>query len=331
MTEKTLFTLSNFTLSDAEELTAMLQDPLIHKNTLVLPNPYTVSDAYWYINHVTELNKQFPYAERCPLQQCIRNEMGQVIGNVSILYEATGDDSNGKCGRLGYYLHKDYRGQGIVVRAVRQILSNAFSSDWPDIEWVEADIFAFNAASARVLEKAGLKLFSFRKMEVNQAQTLLIDRISTLAALLQHNQQQLSLLQDSSQSLKHQLQVARQQALEAEANGSSDAASRVAELQRETRILNQLTKQYEATIEVIMSKFRLQTDMIQKEKERMKREAEMELAEERAANEELRRENIQLQIQLQHSVHVVREALLAYEQDDISNEAATFAILHRDQ
>ncbi|KAJ3282713.1 hypothetical protein HDU79_009703 [Rhizoclosmatium sp. JEL0117] len=147
-------------------------------------------------------------------------------------------------------------------------------------------------------------------------QSALIERISTLSQLLLNNQQQLAGIQEVTAGLKQQLETAKQHNIEAEANGSSDAATRVIELQRETRILNHLIKQYEATIEVIMTKFRLQTDLIQKQKQSMQIEADRKLAAEQAANEELRQENIRLQAKLQESIQVMRLALLAYDDAD---------------
>ncbi|KAJ3073783.1 hypothetical protein HDU98_000703 [Podochytrium sp. JEL0797] len=160
----------------------------------------------------------------------------------------------------------------------------------------------------------------------------LVDRISTLSQVLQHNQAQLAGLQDVTAGLKLQLETARAQALEAEASGSSDATVRARELQRETRILNHLIKQYEATIEVIMAKFRLQTDLIQKQKQTLQQEFDVKLAEERAANEALRQENIQLQMRLQESVDVIRRALDAHEEEESAelNEVAKKELAHKD-
>ncbi|KAJ3211586.1 hypothetical protein HDU82_005513 [Entophlyctis luteolus] len=115
-----------------------------------------------------------------------------------------------------------------------------------------------------------------------------------------------------------------------------DARTRILELQRETRILHQLTKQYEATIEVIMSKFRLQADLVQKEKERMKREADAELAQQMEMNADLRQENVELQTKLYESVEVIRMALQAQGEDeegreeDATLEAASLGIMHKE-
>ncbi|ORY44392.1 hypothetical protein BCR33DRAFT_785076 [Rhizoclosmatium globosum] len=152
-------------------------------------------------------------------------------------------------------------------------------------------------------------------------QSALIERISTLSQLLLNNQQQLAGIQEVTAGLKQQLETAKQHNIEAEANGSSDAATRVIELQRETRILNHLIKQYEATIEVIMTKFRLQTvrggvGPNSKAKAKYADEADRKLAAEQAANEELRQENIRLQAKLQESIQVMRLALLAYDDAD---------------
>ncbi|KAI8838888.1 hypothetical protein BJ741DRAFT_600882 [Chytriomyces cf. hyalinus JEL632] len=151
-------------------------------------------------------------------------------------------------------------------------------------------------------------------------QNALVERITTLSNLLHQNQQQVLHLQDSTAVLKVQLEAAREQALENEATGCSDTGSRIIELQRENKILNNLIKQYEASIEAIMIKFRLQTDLVQKRKHSMQREADAELAKEKAVNDELRRENILLAAKLNESVNVIRLALVAHDNDDDDDE-----------
>ncbi|KAJ3117716.1 hypothetical protein HDU96_005846 [Phlyctochytrium bullatum] len=85
------------------------------------------------------------------------------------------------------------------------------------------------------------------------------------------------------------------------------------ELLKENRVLNQLIRQYEATLEVVMSKFRAQTSLIQREKKVLQDEWHANLLAARAENDSLRKENILLSEQLEESMKAIRQALQADE------------------
>ncbi|KNC97919.1 uncharacterized protein SPPG_06909 [Spizellomyces punctatus DAOM BR117] len=91
--------------------------------------------------------------------------------------------------------------------------------------------------------------------------------------------------------------------------------TRYAELQKENQLLNQLIKQYESTLEIVMSKFRSQAQSIQKEKRELQLKLERTLEEERAINTTLRTENKTLQEQLDSCMRVIREAVSVDEVD----------------
>ena len=58
-----------------------------------------------------------------------------------------------KSAELGYWLSEDYWGRGIMTEAVREICREAFETF--EIVRIFAEPFADNAASRKVLEKAG--------------------------------------------------------------------------------------------------------------------------------------------------------------------------------
>ncbi|KAJ3295473.1 hypothetical protein HDU76_006834, partial [Blyttiomyces sp. JEL0837] len=62
----------------AESLVSLLQDPIIHKNTLVLPNPYTLSDADWFINFCVKETEAQREKGLPPLHYSIREVVGDV-------------------------------------------------------------------------------------------------------------------------------------------------------------------------------------------------------------------------------------------------------------
>ncbi|KAI8610608.1 hypothetical protein BC830DRAFT_1144955 [Chytriomyces sp. MP71] len=129
---------------------------------------------------------------------------------------------------------------------------------------------------------------------------------------------------------QQQLEAAREQALENEITGSTDACTRLIDLQRENKILSNLVKQYEATIEVIMGKFRLQTDLVHKQKIAIQRECDFELAKEKQLNDELRKENIALADKLQESVDVVRFVLANSEDEAEGGGMHAHSLLHKE-
>ncbi|KAJ3255047.1 hypothetical protein HK103_006667 [Boothiomyces macroporosus] len=81
------------------------------------------------------------------------------------------------------------------------------------------------------------------------------------------------------------------------------------QLQKENNVLNHLLKQYESTLDIIMKKFRLQTILIQKEKQSFKKDFILKLEKEQFENEELRQENKELKEKLLNFVSITRELL----------------------
>ena len=79
-----------------------------------------------------------------------RNEPGTVMGMISV----TPERNQWRCS-LGYVLAKPYWDQGFMTEAVRAIIDMLF--DQPGIFRVWAVVDEENSASARVLEKAGMK------------------------------------------------------------------------------------------------------------------------------------------------------------------------------
>ncbi|KAI8907015.1 hypothetical protein DFJ77DRAFT_514149 [Powellomyces hirtus] len=115
-------------------------------------------------------------------------------------------------------------------------------------------------------------------------------------------------LQSSSpQPQQHQQQ--QQSQPRTSAPGREQYDTRYVELQKENQLLNQLIKQYESTLEVVMGKFRTQAQMIQKEKHDLQLKLEHALREERATILQLRGENTALQTHLGTCLNVMRDAV----------------------
>jgi RimJ/RimL family protein N-acetyltransferase len=78
---------------------------------------------------------------------------GEVVGGIGISVQT---DIYRKNAELGYWLAEPFHGNGIVSKAIRLILDEAFGT--LDITRIYAKPFSNNPASHRVLEKAGFKL-----------------------------------------------------------------------------------------------------------------------------------------------------------------------------
>lgn len=138
------FQLRPWQTEDAPSLAQAADNPDIARNLRnVFPSPYTLEDAAWYIQDciANAQNKQISYAIAAD---------GKAVGSIGIFVK---EDVYEKSAELGYWLAQDYWGQGIMTGAVQKICKEAFEAF--DIVRIFAEPFADNAASRRVLEKAG--------------------------------------------------------------------------------------------------------------------------------------------------------------------------------
>ncbi len=140
------YSISDVLESDADAYVEHLQEQQIHDQTLSLPHPYTRADAEAWIARVTAETVRHGQS----LNWAIRCDDGGLIGGIGILDWKTEAPAKAQ---IGYWLAKPYWGQGIVTDAVEQVTTYCF--DTLKVFRVEADVFAFNLGSARVLEKAG--------------------------------------------------------------------------------------------------------------------------------------------------------------------------------
>ncbi|MBR7179971.1 MAG: GNAT family N-acetyltransferase [Oscillospiraceae bacterium] len=90
-------------------------------------------------------------------------ETGQVIGSLGI-EEPDPDPEKEKLGReIGYALHKDYWGNGLMPEAVRAVISYCF--DTLRFDFLTCSHFDWNGQSKRVIEKCGFRYFSTTRTE----------------------------------------------------------------------------------------------------------------------------------------------------------------------
>lgn len=128
-----------------EDLNALLRhanNPKIAANLRdQFPNPYTRRDGIEYLEHAQTQEPRCSFAIEYD---------GEAVGGVGF---QLGRDIARISAEMGYWLSEEYWRRGIATRAV------AAMSDWAfenyNLNRVFAMAFAHNAASIRVLEKAG--------------------------------------------------------------------------------------------------------------------------------------------------------------------------------
>ncbi|XAR57256.1 Amino-acid N-acetyltransferase [Bertholletia excelsa] len=136
-------TLRPFDLSDADDLMIWATDDEVTK--------FCTWDTYVCRDQAVDFiaNHAIPH----PWLRAICLE-GRAIGSIAVTPAGPGI-GRGRA-ELGYALASEYWGKGIVTRAVKMVVSTIFR-EWPELERLEALVFAENVGSQKVLEKAGFQ------------------------------------------------------------------------------------------------------------------------------------------------------------------------------
>ena len=116
------------------------------------PHPYTAADAR---DWTTRVSTQSPVANFAIVVD------GEVVGGIGL---EPGTDVFRRSAEIGYWLGEPFWGRGIATEALRAMTEYAFEHF--DICRLEAGVFDWNPASARVLEKAGYTLEGRARLSV---------------------------------------------------------------------------------------------------------------------------------------------------------------------
>jgi RimJ/RimL family protein N-acetyltransferase len=108
------------------------------------PHPYTRGDAMRWVQHAAIDLAETVFAITVD---------GNAVGSIGLVAR---DDVYRKSMEIGYWLGEEYWGHGIVSEAVGAVTAYGFERF--DIVRIYADVFDWNTASARVLEKNGYTL-----------------------------------------------------------------------------------------------------------------------------------------------------------------------------
>jgi [ribosomal protein S5]-alanine N-acetyltransferase len=133
-------------IEDAVELPRQANDRRIWLNLRdAFPHPYDREDAESFLALALGMQPRTFFAIECE---------GRIAGGIGYVLRP---DVERVGAEIGYWLGVSYWGRGIATAAARVVTTHAFAVH-PELMRLFAVPFATNAASARVLEKAGYRL-----------------------------------------------------------------------------------------------------------------------------------------------------------------------------
>jgi RimJ/RimL family protein N-acetyltransferase len=147
--------------ADAEPVTLQANDHRVWRGLRdAFPHPYGIEDARRFIAKARGMSPQTFFAIEAA---------GRVAGGIGY----TGHSDVERIGaEVGYWLGHEFWGQGIATAALRLLTAHAFEAN-PELRRLWAVPYATNAASARVLEKAGyVREGTLRRSAIKDGQIL---------------------------------------------------------------------------------------------------------------------------------------------------------------
>lgn len=144
------FYLTGFFDKDVSDLVKHLSEKQIYDNTLAIPYPYMESDARWWIDfNIEKVKSQKNIITNWAIR---RTDNDELVGGIGFMNLNPGTAHQAE---FGYWLAKPYWGKGLMTESTKVVLDCAFHQ--LDLIRVTANVFDFNLASSRVLEKSGFQ------------------------------------------------------------------------------------------------------------------------------------------------------------------------------
>jgi len=131
--------------SDAGAFTRLLGDPEVSSQTATIPHPYSIGDAEDFIRRARAENSA---GDGLVLALAFKRQPNEPVGVVG----AHGSSFRGVA-RLGYWLGREYWGQGLMTEATRAFVDLIFGVS--SLGEITCDSLPENLASRRVQEKLG--------------------------------------------------------------------------------------------------------------------------------------------------------------------------------
>jgi len=150
--------------SDAPSLARIANNKKIWDNVRDrLPYPYTKKDAKEWLALVRK--------QKTITTFCVEAD-GGIAGSVGFTLK---EDVYRKNAEIGYFIGEDYWGKGIATEAVRQLVD--YIQKKFDVVRIYAEVFEYNKASMKVLEKNDFYLECVRKKAAIKNNVILDDYV----------------------------------------------------------------------------------------------------------------------------------------------------------
>lgn len=143
--------------ADAPSLVRHLSEPEVVRGTLTIPSPYTLDHAHLFIRTQQEANR----ARGVTVSFVIRDGDDELIGTIGLKPE---DGPGAHRAEIGYWLARPWWGQGVTTAAVRALSGYAFEK--LGLRRLVAQVYPWNQASIRVLEKCGFRREGYLRAHV---------------------------------------------------------------------------------------------------------------------------------------------------------------------
>lgn len=162
------FIIRPFQEKDLKSLVKSINDPEIANFTLGVPYPYTIDDGKKFIkkNINPQSNLRNGYINVAII---VKN---QIIGGIGF------ENINPKQAEIGFWLNNNHRGQGIMTKALNEMLN--FAKNELSINKIIAYVLPENLKGQKVLEKNGFQLINKSKCVFKNNQ-----KISTLLYIIE--------------------------------------------------------------------------------------------------------------------------------------------------
>jgi [ribosomal protein S5]-alanine N-acetyltransferase len=148
-------TLRPFHMTDCDRVAALCADRRIADTTLLIPHPYTLKDAEWWLG-----THQEQYDSGKGINFAV-DMGGELVGAVGLRLEP----DHGRA-EIGYWIGVPYWGKGYASESAREVVRWGLNE--LGLNRVYAYHFARNAASGRVLQKAGMRHEGMQRRHVRK-------------------------------------------------------------------------------------------------------------------------------------------------------------------
>jgi RimJ/RimL family protein N-acetyltransferase len=139
-----------FTSADAARVALLAGDPEVARMTANIPYPYPdgLAEA-WIAGHAEAAAAGRVFAWAITRAEEVA-AAGILIGSITLVPEAQNQRAE-----IGYWLGVEHWGRGYATEAARRVLAYSFAER--GLRRIQATVFPRNPASARVLEKVGMR------------------------------------------------------------------------------------------------------------------------------------------------------------------------------